>query len=146
MEMNKIKTIYIWACLGIISLGVILYGYWYFIDGEYINIPLTFKTTTIVTDKQTYLKSDPIAIKWDYCKGVNTVSDVSITLTDGIIYFLPSIQSNRSIGCYNDFSVVSKIPDAIPVGDYKLNGVIHFRINPVKNIDYKVESTVFYIK
>lgn len=116
-----------------------------FIDGTYVNVPLKFSTPTVVTDKQVYSREDPIAIRWNYCKGVDTVSDISITLTDGIIYFLPPIKSNRPMGCYNDFTVVAEIPAVIPAGEYKLKGVVHFRVNIIKDIDYTVESNVFYI-
>jgi len=145
MEMKERLFILAWVCITIVAFGMGLLFYWSFIDGKYVNVPLTFNSNQVATEKQTYKKGDPVAIQWDYCKGVDTVSDISITLTDGIIYFLPPIKSNRTVGCYNSFTVITKIPDAIKSGDYKLDGTITFKINPIKNINYKVESNMFWI-
>ncbi len=140
------KRTYIYACLAIITIGILYFGYLLAIDGVWVNVPLTFKTNVGQTDKQVYQHGDPVAFKWDYCKGVNTVSDVSVNLTDGIVYFLPMINSNRSKGCYDEFSVVASIPDVIPSGEYFLTGIVHFKINSLKDVDYRVTSDKFIIQ
>jgi hypothetical protein len=146
MEMKKFKSAYIWTCLGIITTGIALYGYWYFIDGVFINIPLIVKTDIVQTDKQVYKIGEPVAVKWNYCKGVNTTSTISINLIDGIVYMLPNTYSTREIGCYDSYTVVTEIPKAIPPGNYHLSSIVHFDINPVKSIDYKVSSNTFKIE
>lgn len=146
MEMKKLKSIYIWTCLTIISLGVFLYGYWYFIDGEFVNIPIVSDTFVVQTEKDDYKIGEPVAVKWNYCKEVNNTSTISINLIDGIVYMLPNTYSTREIGCYNSYTVVTEIPKAIPSGVYHLTSIVHFKINPVKSIDYKVESNKFKIE
>jgi hypothetical protein len=146
MEMKKIKSIYIYICMGIITIGSILFGYWYFIDGVYVHVPMTFKSGSVVTDKLVYKKGEPIAIRWSYCKGVDTVSEISITLTDGIIYFLPKSFSNRPTGCYDSYTVIASVPEVIPSGEYQLDGIINFKVNPLKSIDYKASSNTFKIE
>jgi hypothetical protein len=143
--MKHIKSIYIYICMGIITIGSILFGYWYFIDGEFVNIPITSNTLVVQTEKEIYQIGDPVAVKWNYCKGVSTTSTISINLIDGIVYMLPNGHSTRPIGCYDNYTVVTEIPKAIPTGNYHLEAVIHFRVNPVKNIDYKASSNTFRI-
>lgn len=144
--MKKIKEIYIWTCLGIITLGTALYGYWYFIDGIFIHVPITADTFVVETEKDIYHIGDPVAVKWNYCKGVNLPSTISINLIDGIVYMLPATRSTRSVGCYDGYTVVAEIPKAIPAGTYYLSSIVHFKVNPVRNIDYKVISNKFIIE
>jgi hypothetical protein len=128
------------------TIGTILYGYWYFIDGEFVNIPIKTDTFVVKTEKDVYRIGDPVAVRWNYCKGVDTTSTISINLIDGIVYMLPNGHSTRPIGCYDNYTVVTEIPKAIPTGTYHLEAVIHFRVNPVKNIDYKASSNTFKIE
>lgn len=130
----------------VLVFSFLAFDFLYFVDGVLINVPLKFKTNVGTVDKEVYHRGEPVAFLWDYCKGVDTTSNISINLQDGIIYFLPEVQSNRPKGCYNSFTVVAKIPDAIPSGEYKLTGIVHFRVNPIKNIDYTVESNTFTIE
>lgn len=143
---QRIRNAVMGVSVGIIFFSAFIYGYWYFVDGVFINVPLKFSTTIGTTDKQIYHYGDPVAFRWNYCKGVDTTSRISVNLVDGLIYFLPSVSSNRTKGCYDDFTVVARIPEAIPKGTYYLTGVIHFRVNAVKNIDYQVMSTKFIIE
>jgi hypothetical protein len=143
---TKLKRIYIWTCLSIITLCTILYGYWYFIDGEFVNIPIKTDTFIVQTEKDVYRIGDPVAVRWNYCKGVDTTSTISINLIDGIVYMLPNTYSTREIGCYDSYTVVTEIPKAIPPGNYHLSSIVHFDINPVKSIDYKVSSNKFIIE
>ena len=143
---QRIRNTILGISVGIIFLGSFVYGYWYFIDGTFVNIPLRFNTNIGTTDKVIYHYGDPVGFRWNYCKGVDTTSRISVNLVDGLVYFLPSVSSNRTKGCYDDFTVVTKIPEAIPKGTYYLTGVIHFRINPIKNINYTVSSTKFIIE
>lgn len=143
--MSNYKKIYLAICLSIITFGIILYGYWYFIDGVFVNVPIKTNTSIVKTDKNTYQIGDPIAVKWNYYKGVDTTSTISVNLVDGIIYMLPNVHSTRPVGQYDSYTVVSEIPKAVPTGEYQLQGIVHFEVNPVKNIDYKVTSNNFYI-
>ena len=142
----KLKQLYLIFCFSIIAIGIIYFSYLLIIDGVYTNVPITAKTWTVKTEYNVYKAGDQVAIKWEYCKGVNTVSDISVSLTDGIIYFLPMIHSNREMGCYNSYSVIAKLPEAIPPGVYYLTGIIHFKVNNLKDIDYKVTSNIFTVK
>jgi len=144
--MEKLKQIYLTVCISIILIGSLYIFYALVIDGVYVNIPITTDTWTVKTDYNVYKAGDSVAIKWQYCKGVDTVSDISITLTDGIVYFLPMIHSERDAGCYNSYSVITRLPKVIPPGYYYLSGNIHFKVNPFKDIDYKVTSNYFKIK
>lgn len=143
---GKYLKIYLYSCLAIITIGFIYFGYLYFIDGVYANVPLTFDTTEVTTQQNVYTQGDSIVIKWKYCKGTNKESRISVNMIDGVIWFLPEIKSTRGIGCYDDFIVVAKVPHSLPAGVYHLEGIIHFDVNSVKSIDYVVISNNFEIK
>jgi hypothetical protein len=146
MALKIFKTIYIYLCLAIIALGVLVFGYLLTIDGTYVNIPIRTDKWVVQTEYDVYKAGDQIAIKWEYCKGVDTVSDISITLVDGIVYFLPMIHSDRGIGCYNSYTAITNLPKAIPAGTYHLTANIHFEVNSVKSVDYKVTSNNFIVR
>lgn len=144
--MALIKQIYIYTCLTIIVLGTLWSAYMIAVDGVLINIPLKFKTNVVITDKKVYNKGDNISIKWEYCKGTPKPADISVNLVDGIVYMLPMIQSTRGVGCYDNYNTVAVVPYSLPVGKYHLTANIHYSLNSLKSIDYKVISNTFEVK
>jgi hypothetical protein len=81
----------------------------------------------------------------DYCKYGNYSSETTRSFINGIIYTMPPVTTNRSLGCHK-INVFVKIPPDLPVGEnYYINMLYKFKVNPIRDIVVEHRSEKFSI-
>lgn len=137
-----------WISINLIAILVcfIVLGYWKFIDGEYVNIPLTYGSNTLTVDSPEYNQGEPIFANWKFCKGVNMVSKINSNIIDGVVWYLPEIDGVREKGCYDKMDVIAKVPESIPNGKYHVEMKVEYKLNPIKTKIYHFKTNDFLIK
>jgi hypothetical protein len=81
----------------------------------------------------------------DYCKPKDIPVTVSRELIDGIVYNLPSYESNFPSGCHKVISDRLEIPDHILPGEYRLRLSVTFHVNKIRKIVKVVETEPFKV-
>ena len=146
--MSKDKWIHLYYYVSltlIVIFGCILFFY-KFIDGEYYNPVLTFKSNVAETDKTEYKSSDLVMVYWNFCKNRDLVSRINISMIDDIVIVIPEVKQNLPIGCYDGKSVFQiKIPQIVHAGDFVTHVSLTYEVNPMRTIIYQLESKPFKV-
>lgn len=129
----------------IIIFGCILFFYKY-IDGEYYNPVLTFKSNIAETDKSEYKSGDLVSVYWNFCKHRDLVSRINISMLDDIVIVIPEVKQSLPVGCYEGKSVFQiKIPQIVHTGDFTTHVSLTYKVNPMRTIVYQLESKAFKV-
>ena len=145
------KHIYAFVQVSIIVFGFVLFGYWYFLDGDVVNKPLTDMTDTlnIKVDKSSYKIGDPVIVSNAFCKHRSILATTALQIVDGQIITMVAHQNNLPIGCYGVskpfLSQATIIPKGIAAGTWHLEWTVTYEVNPIKTITYKRRSVDFQI-
>lgn len=138
----------VYTNLTIITFGLLLFGYWYFLDGNIVNKVLSKQDNlTYHTTQDTYHKGEEIMIKSTLCKYRPLPATVTMFLTDTISLPYPQKTNNLPTGCNTGkYGVVfAKIPSIAPAGSYHLEGSFTYQVNPVKSITIPFITNEFTI-
>ena len=142
---GKLKRIYIWVTLLIIIFGGIYLFYLIYIDGVYVDIPLTFDSSVLTTDKQQYKNGEALYAKFKFCKHTTVDCEVNWAFIDDLIYNVPTHHGIVEPGCYEKDIFISNIPENLQPGRYHVIGEIKYQINPMQLITYNVSTNNFLI-
>lgn len=146
------KHLYVNINLAIIGLAAALFGYWYFIDGTIINVPLTEMTDpmSLSTTKSSYMPGEEITIYNSFCKNVALPAEISTRMIDGQIISMAPRTSNLPVGCYGidkPFTTTGiTVPKVISPGVWYLEWEVAFQVNPIKTVTYKRKTKSFNIE
>lgn len=152
MTTSSSTNLFIYINLSIIGLAAVIFGYWYFIDGTVVNVPIVDKTDAmdIRTDKMVYSPGEEITVYNSFCKYTSLPSKISAQLVDGEIISMSTRESNLPPGCYGvekPFSVnITKIPTVISPGKWHLRWTVTYQVNPIKQIVYTRKTHDFEIR
>jgi hypothetical protein len=141
---NKFDYIMDFMLLFVIGCSLV-FGYWNFIDGEYINQPITYQENNLQPTEKEYNNGDTIFVYWDFCKYTKEVATINVNLVDGIVYYLPTMYGLRPPGCYDKTDIITEIPESIPPGEYKMEFNVKYRVNPIKEKSYHITTKKFLI-
>lgn len=78
------------------------------------------------------------------CKYMPLVSTLNRQFIDSILYQIPLVQANRPVGCSDKIENVP-VPKTLPPGDYYINTVISFQVNPIRTVSYTVKTNMFTV-
>lgn len=147
MKMPYLKHWLLMANVSIIFLGVLVFGYLYFLDGAFtpeINI------SSLVTTKERYVRGDMVQVKASFCKRRESPISFQWTLYDDEVPPIPYKEKSASgvtKGCYEDrVSNVEIIPKYVVPGKYYFENRITYQINPVKSVEYIIKTNTFIIE
>ena len=89
---------------------------------------------------------DILKFHWSYCKHRDIAGKVQMKFIDTIQYNLREYQSKRDVGCNDPLAITSlRVPEILPPGDYTLEQIITYEINPLRTVSYKLHSNSFRI-
>jgi hypothetical protein len=109
----------------------------------WINVQLFWPVKTLVinnyaspglvqTTTGTFKLGQPIAYKLDYCKYTTVPAVVTRTMIDGQIITLSNTNGYLPSGCHTTVVETSIIPDSMAPGNYYLDIVSRYPINPFR--------------
>lgn len=85
-----------------------------------------------------------LAINVDYCKYTDLSPVTNISFVDGFIYNTTPQVTNAEKGCHTIVYQVY-VTKAIPAGTYKLHGVFHYKVNPIRTVDITASTQQFEV-
>lgn len=90
-------------------------------------------------------QNDHVHYKLDYCKYNSKPATVHKSFVDGIVYRLPAKVSNVPEGCREGATVAVEIPHSLPPGQYKIQSITTYQVNPIRRIDVFYETDTFHV-
>jgi hypothetical protein len=120
----------------------------YFIDGEYVRVPIEKGGVVIQTEKNEYHIGELVRGYFTYCKPRDMKATITWNLINGYLLQYPSKVSNFPSGCHEKMLVdIEKIPMEIVGSDhFRLEVTAEYKINPLRTITYKFHTNNFTVK
>lgn len=122
----------------------------------WINVQLFWPTQTLVinnyaspgvveTTTTSFKRGQPVSYKLDYCKYTTVKAQVTRTLIDGQIITLSNTNGYLPTGCHTTIVETSIIPDSIAPGQYYLDMVLRYPINPFRTEVVHYQTNLFQV-
>jgi hypothetical protein len=122
----------------------------------WINVSLFWPVKTLVinnyaspdlveTATTTFKLGEPIAYTLNYCKYTTVPAIVTRTLIDGQIITLSNKNGYLPTGCHTTLVETSVIPDTIAPGEYYLDIVSRYPINPFRTEVVHYRTNLFTV-
>ncbi len=80
----------------------------------------------------------------DYCKYMKLSATTTRSFVNGIIYNVPSIDTNRPCGCFKTTFQVD-IPKELPVGKFYMHLIYKYKVNPIRTIVVEQNTEEFTV-
>ena len=127
--MNKIFK-YLSYLTILLALGLMfLFGYWFL----YPYQPLTiFDPVFPVVNKQVR-RGELLQFISNNCKNVEMTAQTTRAFIDDTIFYTPTITTNVRKGC-GKVVINVPVPDAIPLGEYYIQNIFQYKVNPIRTI------------
>ena len=122
--------------LAIVTLSIGFYWLYFPYKTIVMNKPVT-------TDKQEYKTGELLTYKVDYCKYTTKPAIINKRFIDGVTFSMPTFKALNPKGCRSQ-NVTMEIPH-IPSGNYKLDIVYSYQVNPIRTIDYGFSTNDFLV-
>jgi hypothetical protein len=139
-NMNKILQFGVWSILGLALIIIITFVYW--LTSPYRILSFNTGNGTLVN--KTVKNGEYLQMHQNSCKYMDIESNINRQYIDSIVYQVPPSTNNRPMGCSEKIEYVY-VPKTLPAGNYYLNTVISFSVNPIRKIKYTVISDTFTI-
>jgi hypothetical protein len=87
---------------------------------------------------------DEVYYVLDYCK--NTDKPVSITnrFIDGVVFVVPDVRAFNKRGC-EKITIVLDVPKVLPPGEYYIEVVYTYQMNPIREVTVETRTENFRI-
>jgi hypothetical protein len=99
----------------------------------------------VETTTTTFERGKPIVYRLAYCKYTTVPAIVTRTMIDGQIITLSNTNGYLPTGCHNTLVETSIIPDSIPIGEYYLDIVLRYPINPFRTEVVHYRTNLFQV-
>jgi len=126
--------------LVVVVLGIMFLLYWSLWPYDIID----YKVDYFEMQKDEYRVGEPLTYRIAFCKKGSYTGTVIRTLKDGVIYIYPEITSRISEGCIDQISTTTIVPN-VPTGTYVFRNEVIYKVNPIREISYIMESKPFKI-
>ena len=91
-------------------------------------------------------RGDQVIVRLKFCKYSPVVNQITTTLIGPVLVPLPPNQMDLAVGCYDTKFSLATIPDATPVGTYKVRATYRYKLNFLREVTYQFETDEFAIK
>lgn len=87
-----------------------------------------------------------VILRGSYCKNRSTLTTViHREFHDGLVYTLPEVVSNVSVGCGDNINTPLRIPQYLPPNTYTIVFRFDYQINPLRSDNYEFETNSFTV-
>jgi hypothetical protein len=106
---------------------------------------IEFDSKTLQTSKQQYKRGEAFVYTVKYNKFMAIPATVIRSFEDGIVYQLPTTQTDNPAGrqCFSNNSIT--IPSYLPPGNYIMRMTLIYKVNSFREIIYKLQTNKFEI-
>ena len=119
---------------------ILIGSYWLF----YPYKILEFSDPVFPVLTKTVKAGEQVQYRARYCKYMPIGFTVTRKFIDGIIYTVPSVESNNPTGCHDNV-VYIEVPKNIPAGEFTLEMLYRVKINPIRTIDIIMNTEKFNV-
>ena len=138
-KITLLEKIFLGISLSIITLAVLLVGYWLL----WPETVITFTNPqSLSVDKKFYYPGDRIAYTVKYCKYKNITATVSRAIVDDYRVTFTDVQSNLPMGCHTMTANDLTIPMFFTQGTYHLTISGLYPLNSLRNFTTPLLRTV----
>lgn len=116
-----------------------LLGYWLLFPYKTIDIEVE-KIMTPHVERGQHLR---YAVDW--CKHIDNPAILSRKFEDGIIYHVPETRSDVPKGCVDGKIISVYVPKALPPGEYILEVIITYQLNPIREASVQYRTPTFTV-
>lgn len=140
---HPVLRLIVWLTLVGANVMLWLFFYLYFIDGA---PPAVFNNVPFPVNKAIYEPGEDIVLTLDYCKDKQYEVVIYPSFVDGVVFYLPPINTTGfSTGCgLTTYRI--PVPDKIPDGSYHIAGVNVYEVNVLRNRSVPWKTEQFEIK
>lgn len=132
--------------MAVAILGLLYIGYLAVIDGTYVRRPVVIEDPLhLQTTKSEYRVGEMMAINISFCKNRTITSEYQWQLVDGILIFFPKGTSTLLPGCHSVVMDVAPVPNLIQGEEAHLEGLVTYRVNPLKTVEVELKTNTFKI-
>lgn len=137
----KILTVFGYAAMSIILLGLLLFSYWSFQPTKVLVFNKSPIPVRVVGNDGERI----VVMKADYCKKLSVTGRVRTSfLSASQEFFLPVSEDRQPEGCH-DVEVPVLVPKTVTPGIYKIHFRVEYRINPIRTVVEEIDSAEFTI-
>lgn len=138
--MKKLINYFVWATIAV-ALGLaILMLFW-------LNYPyriIEFDSDKFSVDRYYVRQGQVIVFDSNYCKYTDLSAGVYRIFKNDIIFHTPKMIGNIKKGC-SSVSVAVPIPKELPPGEYVIENVYEYQVNPIRSIVIRHDTEPFYV-
>lgn len=127
----------------LLAMGLmLLFGYWLL----YPYNPVEFKSKIylVLNENKTVEQGGVLKYEVDYCKNSNISPFVNKRYVDGLIYDTPQSRGVVYPGCRKQV-VDNIVPDNLAPGEYFMQVIIDYPVNPIRTITYNNATEKFTV-
>lgn len=131
--LNYITLASLGALLGII----VFYLFW---PHNPLEIKSPVKTLTEEVDA-----GEVVFVEFNFKKNTEVRPDISLSIVDGVIFNIPEYSPINPVGETEGKVVGITIPASVPCGEYHLEWVARYHMNPLRTVEVPYESEPFRV-
>lgn len=136
---EHILTIFSFGTLAIILITLSVIGIWTFYPYKTIEFESAYKT-----DKTSYYQGEQTFYTVSYCKYTHVTPRLDKHFVDGIVFEALETKAVLDVGC-KTVAVPLQIPKTLPPGEYHLEVILEYEVNPIRSIFITNQSNKFTV-
>lgn len=137
--MNRITSVLTYVIIVLAFAGLFVGAFWYMYPYNVITFNGDFVVKQPMVRQGGYLEYTS-----SYCKHMDITAIITRSFVDGIVYTTPSSTTNRDAGCHT-MGVGINVPEGLPPGEYHIEILFEYRVNPIRTIVYKNNTKKFVV-
>jgi hypothetical protein len=139
--MTKVLNFIAFSSIIVAFILLILFGFWEFYPYKVI----TFSDEYFPVVNKVVPQGGQLQFISNNCKYMDLPAKTSRSLIDDIIYFLPTeVTIMPKTGC-NSIVITIDIASTIPPGEYRLQNIYEYQVNPIRQISIIKKTDIFVI-
>lgn len=129
---------------GVLLVVVLVSGWMLFVDGAFVRIPVVYDRHQFPVNQKVYLPGETVLARVEAYKSLDLVGSVQWSLVDHQIRYYKARNLPLPRGVVDAWFPIETIPECAS-GTYHFEGIVSYRVNPLRVVTYKVRTDDFEI-
>jgi hypothetical protein len=130
---------------GLLLVAVLACGYLMFLDGTVIDPVIRYESKLLPVQHSIYSPGDVVVARIQFYKGRDVVGEMKWNLVNHRIYPYAPKKISMPMGVADVDFPIEKLPDGCALGTYHFEGLVSYRVNPLRVITYQLKTEPFQI-
>jgi hypothetical protein len=145
MIWRKVLAIDVTVLAGLLFVAMMVFGYLAFLDGSVVGPVVTYETQVLPTDAKTYAPGDAVLARVQFLKHRDIVGEMKWNLVNHRVYPYASRVISIPHGVVDAWFPVEHLPTGCAEGEYHFEGIVSYRVNPLRVVSYQLRTDPFLI-